>query len=61
MAEHRNADEQIAPFPGQTAHALAFCAQEFAYDGHSPGPMIISPEEPTREFPYTLDLRQRAG
>jgi uncharacterized protein (DUF2126 family)/transglutaminase-like putative cysteine protease len=30
----------------------------FAAFGHSPGPMNLAPETPSREFPYTLDLRR---
>jgi uncharacterized protein (DUF2126 family)/transglutaminase-like putative cysteine protease len=33
----------------------------FFPDGHLPGPMEPPPEEPSAEYPYTLDLRRRAG
>jgi uncharacterized protein (DUF2126 family) len=36
-------------------------AGRFLPYGHPPGPMAPPPEEPSGEYPYTLDLRRREG
>ncbi|HVY07863.1 MAG TPA: transglutaminase family protein [Burkholderiales bacterium] len=45
-------------FPVNANEAEARRVARFVAQGHAPGPVVVKPENPSRDFPVTLDLRR---